>query len=78
MDRYTYRVTWSEEDQEYLGLCAEFPSLSWLDENQEKAFSGIKKAVQEVIQDMKKNKENIPEPLALKKIQWKIHGSCPS
>lgn len=29
-DRYTYRVTWSDEDKEYLGLCAEFPSLSWL------------------------------------------------
>jgi predicted RNase H-like HicB family nuclease len=27
-DRFTYRVTWSEEDGEYVGLCAEFPSLS--------------------------------------------------
>jgi hypothetical protein len=27
-DRYTYRVTWSDEDKEYIGLCAEFPSLS--------------------------------------------------
>jgi hypothetical protein len=26
-DRYTYRVTWSEEDEEYVGLCAEFPSF---------------------------------------------------
>lgn len=29
-DHYTYRVTWSENDEEYVGLCAEFPSLSWL------------------------------------------------
>ena len=27
-DHYTYRVTWSAEDGEHLGLCAEFPSLS--------------------------------------------------
>ena len=27
-DRYTYRVTWAEEDEEYVGLCAEFPNLS--------------------------------------------------
>ena len=27
---YTYRVIWSPEDNEHLGLCAEFPSLSWL------------------------------------------------
>ena len=25
---YTYRVTWSPDDDENLGLCAEFPSLS--------------------------------------------------
>ena len=25
-DHYTYRVTWSAEDGEHLGLCAEFPS----------------------------------------------------
>ena len=27
-DRYTYRITWSAEDGEHVGLCAEFPSLS--------------------------------------------------
>ncbi|PJA42533.1 MAG: toxin-antitoxin system HicB family antitoxin, partial [Lysobacterales bacterium CG_4_9_14_3_um_filter_62_6] len=27
---YTYRVIWSDEDVEFVGLCAEFPSLSWL------------------------------------------------
>ena len=27
-DRYTYRVTWSEEDNEYVGLCVEFTSLN--------------------------------------------------
>ena len=29
-DKYTFRVLWSEEDEEFVGLCAEFPSLSWL------------------------------------------------
>ncbi|MEO3341062.1 antitoxin HicB, partial [Acinetobacter baumannii] len=28
--QYTCRVTWSAEYNEYVGLCAEFPSLSWL------------------------------------------------
>ena len=42
IDRYTYRVTWSEEDQEHVGLCAEFPSLSWLEKNPEKALAGIR------------------------------------
>ena len=40
IDHYTYRVTWSADDEEYVGLCAEFPSLSWLGPTQEEAFAG--------------------------------------
>ena len=43
--KYTYRVTWSEEDGEYIGLCAEFPSLSWLARTPEAALRGIRKLV---------------------------------
>ena len=39
-DRYTYRVTWSEDDKEYVGLCAEFASLSWLARTPEGALKG--------------------------------------
>jgi predicted HicB family RNase H-like nuclease len=65
-DRYTYRVTWSEEDQEYVGLCVEFPSLSWLARTPEAALKGIRKVIADVIKDMRKNKEPIPEPIATK------------
>jgi predicted HicB family RNase H-like nuclease len=70
--KYTYRVTWSEEDQEYVGLCAEFPSLSWLDSDQLKALSGINQLVAEVIADMEANGEVIPEPLSLKDFSGKF------
>ena len=63
-DHYTYRLTWSAEDQEYVGLCAEFPSLSWLASTQEKAFSGIRRLVAESIADMQANNEQSPKPLA--------------
>lgn len=49
---YTYRITWSEEDKEYVGLCAEFPSLSWLADSQEVALQGIRSVVVEVVSDM--------------------------
>ncbi len=52
-DKYAYRVVWSEEDGEHVGLCTEFPSLSWLSKTQEAAFSGIRKMVTEVLEDMK-------------------------
>lgn len=63
-DHYTYRITWSAEDKEYVGLCAEFPSLSWLAKAPAAALKGIRKVVAEVVADMKKTGEPIPEPIA--------------
>lgn len=61
---YTYRVTWSQEDKEYVGLCAEFPSLSWLDSSQQDALAGIIGVVADVVDDMEQNGEKLPEPIA--------------
>jgi predicted HicB family RNase H-like nuclease len=76
-DLYTYRVTWSEEDQEYVGLCTEFPSLSWLAENQELTLNGIRQLVANVISDMKKNNEKIPIPIAIRKYSGKFMVRIP-
>lgn len=66
-DRYTYRVTWSHEDEEYVGLCVEFPSLSWLANNYEATLQGIRNVVAEVVLDMQSNNESIPRSLATKR-----------
>jgi predicted HicB family RNase H-like nuclease len=71
-DRYTYRITWSEEDKEYVGLCAEFPSLSWLAESPELALKGIRAVVGDVIKDMKDNAESPPNPLSCRKFSGKF------
>ena len=63
---YTYRVTWSTEDGEHVGLCAEFPSLSWLAKTPEAALRGIQKVVADVVTDMQAKGEAVPEPLAEK------------
>jgi len=65
-DHYTYRVTWSPEDGEHVGLCAEFPSLSWLAPAPEQALAGIRQMVAEVVADMRANAEPVPTPLAEK------------
>lgn len=76
-DRYTYRLTWSEEDQEHVGLCAEFPSLSWLDKTPEKALVGIRKLIKDSLRDMSKNEEDAPEPIAIKKYSGKFMVRVP-
>jgi predicted HicB family RNase H-like nuclease len=63
-DRYTYRVTWSEADREYAGLCTEFPSLSWLAKSPEAALRGIRRLVDEVVSDLVNNKETPPTPIS--------------
>ena len=76
-DHYTYRVTWSEEDQEHVGLCAEFPSLSWLAASPEAALRGIRTVVAEVVAEMQANGEAIPEPLASRRFSGKFMVRVP-
>ena len=53
----TYSVKWSVEDGEHVGLCAEYPSLSWLARTPEKALAGLRQVVAEVVADMQSNGE---------------------
>jgi predicted RNase H-like HicB family nuclease len=71
-DRYTYRVTWSEDDGEHVGLCAEFPSLSWLAATPEAALKGIRKLVAEIVKDIDANREAVPEPIACRRYRGEL------
>ncbi|MDE0474727.1 MAG: toxin-antitoxin system HicB family antitoxin [Gammaproteobacteria bacterium] len=63
-DHYTYRITWSAEDDEHVGLCAELPSLSWLAPTPGEALSGIQQLVADCVADMQSNGETAPQPVA--------------
>ena len=76
-DHYAYRVLWSEEDQEFVGLCAEFPSLSWLAGKPETALKGIRKVVADTLEDMQQSGEKIPQPLSLKSFSGKFQVRIP-
>jgi len=77
INKYTYRITWSEEDGEYVGLCAEFPSLSWLADTQEAALAGIRDTVKQVVRDMQSTGETIPQPLATRRYSGKFTVRVP-
>jgi predicted HicB family RNase H-like nuclease len=76
-DHYTYRVTWSPEDKEYLALCAEFPSLSWLASTPGTALAGIRKMVGASVADMIANGEDLPAPLAEKRYSGEFRVRIP-
>ncbi len=74
---YTYRVTWSPDDQEYIGLCAEFASLSWLAKTPEKALKGIQKIVADVVADLQASGEPVPVALAEKSYSGEFRVRIP-
>jgi predicted HicB family RNase H-like nuclease len=76
-DKYTYRVTWSEEDAEFVGLCAEFPSLSWLAASPEEALQGIRAVVRKCIKDMTSAGEEVPEAISARKYSGKFMVRVP-
>lgn len=77
-DKYTYRVLWSEEDEEFVGLCAEFPSLSWLASSPEKALKGIRTVVKDCVSDMVNSKEDLPVPISARKYSGKFMVRVPA
>jgi hypothetical protein len=61
LDGYTFRVTRS--DEEFVGRCAEFPSLSWLAKSEADALFGIAKLVADARSDMASRQKEVPDPL---------------
>ncbi len=72
IDRYTYRVFWSDEDDEYVALCAEFGLLSHLDDTPEKALTGIRNVVAHAVQLNREEDIPVPEPLSTRRYSGTI------
>jgi len=77
-DHYTYRVSWSGEDQEFVATCAEFPSLSHLADSQVAAIDGLRELVADVVRDMEAGGEIPPEPLADRRFSGEFVARVPS
>ncbi|MEY2832516.1 MAG: hypothetical protein RLZZ574_1774 [Cyanobacteriota bacterium] len=76
-EHYAYRVIWSTEDEEFVGLCAEYPSLSYIDEDRIAALNGITKLVNNVVLDMAENGEKVPEPISERQYSGKFQVRIP-
>ena len=72
IEKYTYRIEWSEDDKVHIARCLEFPSLATHGNTAEEALHEIEKVVEETIKWMKEDNEQIPEPLGLKKFKGNL------
>ena len=78
IDKYTYRVEWSEEDKLHLSRCLEFPSLIAHGSTIEGALKEIEKVVKEAIAWMQEENEEIPQPFGLKKYKGNLTLRVPA
>jgi len=69
--------SWSDEDQEFVATCAEFPALSWLATAPERALGGIRTLVQECVADMQRSGEPVPEPLSTRRFSGRFMVRVP-
>lgn len=74
--RYRYSVQWSP-DQEFVATVLEFPSLSWLDEDQFQALRGIERLVSDVIDELTQSGEPVPEPITTQKFSGRLNLRVP-
>ncbi|MDK8797095.1 type II toxin-antitoxin system HicB family antitoxin [Corynebacterium sp. MSK044] len=72
-DKYTYQVGWSQADGQFVATVREFPSLSWLEDSRDEAEKGILSLVEEVLADLLKSGEPIPQPLGMREFSGRFN-----
>ncbi len=61
-DEYQFWTEWSEEDQEWVGLCDAFPLVSCLEPERDAAEAGIRSVVADVLDLLKAEEKQLPPP----------------
>ena len=64
MNRYAYRVEWSPDEEAYVGLCIEVPSLKWAALTAEQAIAELGGAVDQYVHDVQACGEEVLTPLS--------------
>jgi predicted HicB family RNase H-like nuclease len=73
VSHYTYRVSWSAEDEEFVATCLEFPSLSWLAASQVEALEGLEDLLRDTVTDMEQQGEEIPAAFSDRRFSGKFN-----
>jgi predicted HicB family RNase H-like nuclease len=72
VDKYSYALEWSEEDEAYIARCREFPSLSAHGDNPEEALKEIRYVVKESIEWLEEEGDPVPLPYGLRNYKGNI------
>ena len=78
VDKYTYRISWSEQDKGFVGFCVEFRELSCLATSAAVALKEIRLLVRERIEGLVALGEQAPEPLAARQFSGRFLVRVPA
>jgi predicted RNase H-like HicB family nuclease len=67
--KYSVQLSWSDEDECYIATIKEFPGLSAFGDTPEEAAHEARIAAEGMIEDLKEDGEDVPEPVTLRRIQ---------
>jgi len=76
-EEYSFTVSWSDEDNTFIGRVSEFPSLAAHGRTQEKALREIRELVGLVIKDLAASREPIPAPFGKRQFSGKLNVRMP-
>ena len=62
LDRYSFNLEWSDEDQEYIATCRSFPGLSAFGETEEEALIEARVALAGFVETYEANNLTRPGP----------------
>ncbi len=66
VNKYSYRIQWSEEDDIYICGCLEFPGLFAHGKTQEESLRECKSAIRGAMKILNTKKEEIPKPISVR------------
>jgi len=72
IEKYTYRIEWSDYDRCHVARCLEFPSLAAHGDTIKEALKEIEYVVAESVKWMEEEGETVPQPLGLKKFKGNL------
>ena len=75
--KYTYSVTWSEEDEAFIGRVTEFRSLAAHGATAERALAEVQNVVEEVLEELAENGEPVPRPRGVRNFSGRFNVRMP-
>ena len=78
IDKYTYRIEWSEEDNCHIARCLEFPSLAAHGATPDEALRQIEFVVKETVAWLEEEGSQIPQPFGIKKFRGHLTLRVPT